>query len=239
MTHFKKNISILVFAFITLLLTSCNNDSEIVAALSDSDVAEVIEAALQERAGGFITNVQDMTEQIVDAVESGALCDTIYTDTIQKNHQGALIQANYTSSFTYEFMCNIFDNVKTATFSMLTDTEFMTSRIDADGNGTFTGTIDGLALTSPNIMLDGSYILTNTHVLNFKEQETINGTLTLTLTGFEINKFNQNIQSGTGTFTFIGSTTEDSFSFNGSLVFNGNKTATLTLNGEDYQLDWN
>lgn len=239
MTQLKKSISILVLAFAILSFTSCGEVDDIAVVLSNSDAAEIIEAALQDKAGAFVTNVQDMTQQIVDAVESGALCDTIYTDSIQKNHQGTQIQADYTSSLTFECACNMLDNVQTATFSMLTNTEFTTPKIDTDGNGNFTGTMDGLALNSQNITIDGSYVLTSTQLLDFKEQETINSTLTLTLVNLEIKKTTQSIQSGSGTFTLAGSTTKENFSFSGSIVFNGNKTATLTIGSDTYPLDWN
>jgi len=53
-----------------------------------------------------------------------------------------------------------------------------------------------------------------------------------------LHKPDRTIESGTATFTLTGATPKKgNFSFAGSLVFNGNGTATLTINGTAYSID--
>jgi len=60
-------------------------------------------------------------------------------------------------------------------------------------------------------------------------------TVDVTLSNILINKSNKTITSGTATVTVSGSNTKNgSFNFTGSITFNGNGKATVTLNGTVY-----
>lgn len=239
MTKFKLFLPLFVLVFFASLMTSCDKADEIIAAISESDAVEIIEANFQANAGGLVTNIEDVAEQLVAAVTSGQLCDTLYSETIEDDFQGAQIQASYTSELSYEMACNTFDIPQTATFSTLTSTIYSSSRIVSDDDGDFSGNVSGLQPSSLTMNIDGDYSRTGTQELNFMQQKDINSTLTVNLNELEISKQGYELQSGNGTFSLTGSTSDESFSFAGTIVFNGGNTATITINGTTYQIDWN
>jgi hypothetical protein len=97
MTKFKLFFPFVVFFSSFLIFTSCDKVDEVIEAISESDAVEIIETNFQANAGGLVTNIEDVAEQLVAAVTSGELCDTLYSETIQDDFQGAQIQASYTT----------------------------------------------------------------------------------------------------------------------------------------------
>lgn len=227
-----------VFAIISLF-TSCGKNDEIIAALSESDAVEIIEANLQKNAGGLLTNLEDVAQQLLVAVTSGELCDTLYSKTIEKTFQGAQIQSSYNSDVSYTMACNNLNIPQTVAFSTLTSTLYNSTRISSDDNGNFVGNATGLQPSSLTMMFDVNYNRTGTQVLRFGEQKDITSTLTVNLSALKINKQSYEIESGNGTIVLTGSTAGETFTFNGNIVFNGDNKATLTINGTAYEIDWN
>ena len=170
MTTFKKFIPYFVLVISVLLFTSCNKVDEIIETISESDAVEIIEANLQANAGGLVTNIEDIAEQLVAAVTSGELCDTLYSKTIDDDFQGAQIQASYTSELSYEMVCNTLDIPQTATFSTLTSTMYSSSRIVSDDDGDFSGNASGLQPSSLTMNIDGDYSRTGSENRNPTKQ---------------------------------------------------------------------
>lgn len=239
MTTFKNFIPLIALVCSIPVFTSCEKADEIIEAISESDVVEIIEANLQNDAGGLVTNLEDIAEQLISAVASGELCDTLYTKTIEEDFQGVRFQSEYNSTLSYEMICNAFDIPQSATFSTSTSTIYNSSRIVSDDDSDFSGNASGLQPSSMTMSIGGGYSRTGTQELNFMEQKNITSTLTFDLATIEMSKQDYEIQSGNGTFSLTGSTPDEPFSFDGAIVFNGGNTATLTINGTDYELDWN
>ncbi len=239
MSTITKFSSFAVALFFVLLFTSCEKAEVIIEALSESDAAEIIEASLQNNAGGLVTNLEDLAEQFVSAVSSGELCDTLYLETIEKDFQGAQLQASYNSELSYEMVCNALNVPQSASFSNSTLSMYSSSRIISDDNGNFIGNATGLQPTSSTMNMNGDYSRTGTQTLNFREQKEVSSTLTIKLSALEMSKLGFEVESGNGTITITGSTDDGTFFFDGNIVFNGGKTATLTINGTTYEIDWN
>jgi len=239
MTKFKLFFPLFVVIFFASLMTSCDKADEIIEAISESDAIEIIEANFQVNAGGLVTNIEDVAEQLVLAVTTGQLCDTLYSETIEDEFQGVQIQASYTSELSYEMACNTSDIPQTATFSILTSTIYNSSRIVSDDDGDFSGNVSGLQPASLTMNIAGDYSRTGIQELNFIQQKDITSTLTVNLSALQISKQGYEIESGNGTISLTGSTTDEPFSYVGDIVFNGGNTATININGTTYQIDWN
>jgi hypothetical protein len=135
--------------------------------------------------------------------------------------------------------CSALNVPQNATFSTLTLSMYSSSRVVSDDNGNFMGNATGLQPTILTMNINGEYIRAGTQVLNFRDQKEITSTLSIELSELEMRKQGFEILSGNGTIEFTGSAADGTFSFDGTIVFNGNKTATLTINGTTYEIDWN
>lgn len=239
MSTITKFSSFVVTLFFISLFVSCEKAEAIIEAISESEAAEIIETNLQSNAGGIVTNLEDLAAQFVSAVASGELCDTLYTATSGQDFQGAQFQASYTSELSYEMDCNAVSVPQTATFSTSTLSMYSSFRIVSDDGGSFAGDIIGLQPSSTAMNVSGEYSRTGSQKLNFREQKDINSTLTINLSELKIRKQGFVIESGNGTLALTGSTADETFSFAGDIIFNGSKTATITINGTPYDIDWN
>jgi len=203
MTQMKKIKSVFIFGIAMMMLTACNVKEEIVEALSQGEAAEIIESALQEAAGGLTTNIQDIAAQLATAVTSGELCDTLYSDSIEKGHQGVQLQGSYTTLYTYEMTCNELDIPQTASFSSTTTAIYSSARIDSNDEGSFIGNVFGLQPSSSSLNLEGKYNSTGTQELAVQDQKNVKSVFAADLSGLSINKESNNIESGTATFSLL------------------------------------
>ncbi|MFK7773479.1 MAG: hypothetical protein AB8F94_15120 [Saprospiraceae bacterium] len=238
MTQLKKFLPAYFLLTFLLIQTSCSVETDLLD-LSEGEAVEIIEAALQDTAGGLTTNLEDMAEQLVTAITSGEICDSIYTKIIADSTQGVIIQTSYSSMLTYEMTCNNFDIPQTASISSTTESIYNSNRIESNDNGNFSGNASGLQPSISSIDLTGNYNKTGNQELNFSEQKSINSTFTADLVTLQINKQNYNIESGNGTFSLTGSTQDAAFSYLGDITFNGGGSATLTINGITYEINLN
>lgn len=239
MTRIKRFLPILVFTMTAFMFTSCDKKDEIVQALTESDAVEIIETAMQSNSGGLTTNLEDMSDQLMTAVSTGLLCDSIYMNTISKDHQGIQIQAEYTSDCTHEMTCNNLNVPQTASATILTTSAYSSPRIQSDDNSTFAAQATGLQPSSLLLNISGYFNQEGTQDINLMGQKSVSSTLIIDLDFIEVNKQNYHINAGSSTFSLTGTTSNDSFSFVGDLVFNGDNSATVTINGTAYVIDWN
>lgn len=238
MTYLKRILFTSTIFSLLLFTTSCNKDVDLTQ-LQESEAVEIIEAAIQDRTQGLMTNVEDIVTQLVYAVASGELCDTMYSVPFSNSYEGTQIQASYNSMFNYEMTCNNFNIPQTATFTSTTETMYNTNRITSSDDGNFSGDAAGLQLSATSMTLEGDYNRTGVQVLEFSEQQNVNSILNMNIESLDIKKQDNSIQSGTGTFTLTGNAYDTDFSYSGSIVFNGDNTATITINGTTYEIDLN
>lgn len=236
MIQIKHFVRFSAFTIIASILFSCNRIDNI--EIEESDVVEIIETALQSNSGGPTSDIENTVQYIDSSASSGGLCDTMYNETLSRNFQGTKIQANYSSTFSYQMSCNNLNIPQTATFSIATNTNYSTNRITGTGNSTFNGSLTGLEFAASSIIFNGNYSRTGTQELAIQERKNISSTLNFSLSDIDINKPTFIIQSGSGTFSFIGTVQGTTFNYSGNITFNGNQNATLIINGNSYSINW-
>ncbi len=218
---------------------SCERDGELLAAFSESDVAEIIESSLDSNVGGLTSNFKAVTEQLLAALDSGDLCDSTYTDTIISNFQGLRLSAHYETEFSYNLVCNPLGNSQSSAVNSYTKSLYNNTRIYSNDSATFNVSVSGLQASSLHLLINGSYNRTGNQELNFRESTDINSILSVNLTDLKIKKQGNTVVSGSGTFTFSGTAPNNSFNYSGTIIFGGNNTGTLTIGTETYDMDWN
>lgn len=227
-------LTILLFTASLVLFSACRKDpEEIIALISESEAAEIIETSVAERSAGWTAPAVSMAE-IVDlyAQSCGASGDT----TIQKNKSTGVATYGYVFNMDWLVNCNNLNIPVDATTHIAGNGSFATAHwtgTDAtNGNLTFTG----LDLQSPEYIANGSYTLQGDITGNLRRTNpTFNCKTELTLTGLKINKSTYAITGGTGSATVTGTTgSGQSKTFTGTLTFNGDGTVTVVVNGYTY-----
>lgn len=233
----KLNQKNLLPLFATLLfsaltaLTACRKDpEEIIALISNSEAAEIVETAMASKTAGFTMPVIDASQIIETYLNS---YNTPGDTTVQKSKDGGAATYNYTFNMDWLVTCSNLNIPQSASVNIAANGAF--TSLHWSGNDVTAGnlTYTGLDLQSPEYIVNGSYELEGdiTGALR-KVSPTFNCLTELHLTDLKINKSTLKITGGTGTVSVVGNAANgDTKTLNGSLVFNADGTVTVTVNG--------
>jgi hypothetical protein len=229
-------------------LMSCNKGSGTKPSTTTSttdDAADLVTASLATNTtSGSTTNTNDITASVVSKVSIDSLCGTTWTDSVNRS---ILFTTAGGPAFTYKATHTYTLDCGKGTNGLVNDSVTVKSAFSGNYSypvltGSYTGTavwyIAGLGHGSPTLTINGEYKRSGT--FTSKLDTTFAGThsIDLVFSNVVLQKPLRTITSGTATFTITGNTIKrGSFTYNGTIVFNGQYAATLHLNGITYLLD--
>lgn len=231
-----RNPIIALFILIAgaLSFTACRKDAEdIKALLSNSEAAEVLEIMITERTAGMTMPTIDMAA-IAESVDytCGVTGDTTYT--LTKSVGATTYSRNFNLSWLVT--CNNVNIPQSLDFDVNGSGTF--SGLNWTGSTTATGEMafTGLGVQATDYNASGSYQYTGTFTGDLRRTDpSVNCTANLTLTDLVINKSAQQITGGTGTATLTAtSASGESVTFNATIIFNGNGSVTVEVNGHSH-----
>ncbi|MEZ4686354.1 MAG: hypothetical protein R3B47_09885 [Bacteroidia bacterium] len=225
--------------FAAMLFTSSCLEKEEIVTLTEQEAVYLVEAAVQDESAGTTYMMEASSEELVASSSLNDVCDSLFQKAWQYNHNGTRAQANYAAGFSYQFSCNAAKIPTSAHIDYAQSGTFAGLRLSGADSASCSIDIAGLQPSATLLVFDGSYGRSGTHDFSANNKRNINSTISLTLTQVEMDKSSYEITSGSGTFSLTGSTQNGSFSYKGTIVFNGNKQATITINGNTYQIDLN
>ncbi|MBK6998394.1 MAG: hypothetical protein IPH31_27270 [Lewinellaceae bacterium] len=241
MKSIQKNLlpffSVLFFAALATL-TSCRKDpEEIIELITNSEAAEIIEDAVANRTAGLTAPTIDAAA-IVDAYLNS--CGIPGDTSFNKVKTGGAATYDYTFGMDWLVTCSNLNVPQTA-------------NIGIEGNGNFTSphwlgseaTIGDLTFTGLNpqessYVVNGSYDLTGNLTGSLRKvSPSFDCIVALDLTNLLLDKTTYKITGGSGFATVTASTANgQSRTLTGTLVFNGNGSATVEVNGYEHTFQW-
>jgi hypothetical protein len=226
-----KTIKTVLFLFIAILMaTGCkkNEETPILDATTE-EAAAIMATSFCTGNSGALTQVEDAVDLSDDMMLKSSLYDSSFTIT---SVPGALITYEYQVHYSYGFQ-------NPNTFQMTYDASgqynapYVSAGVSADGSLNVTG-----FLTGDYYMVNGQSGREGTFSMKIGNQNSINGTVTTTITNFKFSKSTGLLESGTATIAVSGSTSAGrSFGFTGTLVYLGNYNASLTISGRTFYVN--
>lgn len=242
MTQFKSFFLILIVA---LSVVACERAEVVVETLSQSEAAEILEAELQDIAGGLTSEIENIAQEIVEAVSSGQYCDTLIQDSLAADHQGQFFESEYSSDYSYYLTCGSFNFPQSASFNTSSIFELSTNTLTSDNTSTFSGDATGVnsgpfQIAIDTVEINGDYDKTGQQEFNRINPRILDSSFSADIIDCKVATSSQQIEAGQVDFVFSGtSANQGSFSYTGSITYQGNKTATITIGGSSYPIDWN
>ena len=249
MNYKSKNLYPLFYFFSLIALvglTACDVEEDTgtnEAEVSEEEAAEAIQLVITPKTNGMVEATIEATVLISlsYSVEEGYAyaCNTAYSDSRSISYEGA--NGSYEGQHNWDWLLNCV-GAQPESF-----------RVDLDGNLDYTTTrmnsqdamqaellVDDLEASSPNFTVNQRYIRSGRQVSKVRDERTFTSTITVVTSELIISKETQLITSGMAEVTLEGkSSTGNSFTYSGILVFNGDQTATLTMaGGNTYTFDW-
>ncbi len=252
-----KNVFKIHFFALALLasfvLVSCQDKEEDPAPepieetfISEEEAAEVVTASVISNSQGIASEVADAAAladeyaefQSEDEIqERSNACGQSFDTTVVRDIDKPNITANYTTNWAWTLNC---EGLFPVSLDYSRDMEgiYETNRIFSDDGASSSWTLTNL-ITGPAYLFNGTYSRNGSQTSKIGNQNSFSSTVDITSTDIAFDKSEQEINSGTATFILTGQGTGgNTFSFEGSITFTGDQTATIIINGNEYPISW-
>ncbi|MEI6433654.1 MAG: hypothetical protein WCP32_02340 [Bacteroidota bacterium] len=225
------NLKIVFFLMLAIAMaTSCKKNEETpLPDATSEEAAAIMVASFCTGNAGTMTQVEDAVDLSQSIMLKSTQIDSSFNIT---SVPGALITYQYQMNYSYGFQTtNNFQLVYTASGNC--DSPNVTAAISASGTLAVTG-----FLTGDTYIVNGQSAREGNFVMKIGNKNSINGSVSTTITNFRFSKTTGLLESGAATIVVAGSTGAGrSFGFTGTLVYNGNNNATLTINGKTFNFN--
>jgi hypothetical protein len=210
--------------------------------ISNDEAATMVAGSLSSSSNGLTTFSADVATSSQGIVNSNYGCGITHVDSVSnQSASGSQTTYNYKYKIVNKLNCNT-NNMPDNTTSMLTFSgNFNGPNLWASGSGSTNFTVAGLTPAAIAYAINGSF----KSMLSFKlkPDTTRNGTMSVDITvkNLIISKATLTvpcmITSGSAMAVITGNSPKGAFTFNGTLQFNGNYVATLTIAGNNYTIN--
>ena len=238
-----KNSRILLAIIVSLLITSCSDDDDNLVpqqAISEEEAVKIVEASIARESAGVEETAYQYAKSYEEETSLNVQCNQEVNDNYMFTYNGTVVQADYDYQWDFTITCNALNIPQSATFNSSGNGTYTTPRISSDDSSTFTATVTGLQPISSTITYNVSYErIGNQELTTNQNTRSITTDFKATLVDLVVGKTDYEVDSGTGTFTLSGTTNQGNFSYDGSIVFNGDNTAIVTINGNQYTIGLN
>ncbi len=235
MNFFRQNQMFLIAAILTAaFLISCRKNAEDALALvSDAEATEIMENSVSGRSAGAAMTTEDMATLADDYFN---LCGVSGDTTLQHSNAAGPATCSSTFNLTWLVNCNNLNVPQNAVITINGNGTFTTQRWAGNNATTGSLTFTGLNPQAVAYLVNGTLTLQGDITGKLRKIDpSLACTTTVTITDLAIRKSDHQITGGTGTVVIVATNGKgQSQTINGSLVFNGDGTATATVNGHTH-----
>jgi hypothetical protein len=232
-----RNPVLFVCALLTATLftmSACRKSAEeVIALITESEAAEIIETAVAQRSAGLTMPTIDMAALVDQYLEN---CGTPGDTTILKSKNGGATTYNYTFNMNWLVNCNALGIPLDANTTVTGNGSF--NSLHWNGSDATSGSLvfTGLNPSEPNYIANGSYSLQGDITGSLRRNTpTFNCKTDITVKDLTIRKSDYTITGGTGTAVVTANNGQgETTSLTSSLTFNGDGTVTVVINGQTH-----
>lgn len=230
-----------LFCALVIVSSSCKKNKE--EAITSDDAADAVSETMQYKSGGYPEDIEAASTYTYNlnlgTVNPGLHCGESHDSTITGSITGS-VTASFTHTWQYTLNCDSNSNPVSITGTGNHTGEYDGPRIHSNTNGTRNWIITGLDSGSSDYIYNGNHSRTGVHTSKVGKKNTFTTSIQTVTTNLLVDKTTKHIVSGSATVNATcTSSSGKEYTFSGTLVFNGNETATLTLNGNTYTINFN
>lgn len=243
-----KNIRLTVALMLLLGATACNKSVNspnsntgptVSGTMSTDDAAGLVAGSLSSNSNGVAQTVTDATLDAAVIFNAHVKCGTTRSDTISRQSSAG---SAYTYSFnlTYNFMvdCNSNSQPDSLSSNLTWSGSFSGPNWSQSGSGSSIFGVGGLLQADTAFMVNGEFKRSGSFASKQDTSKHGNSSIDIVVNNLLLGKHFRKIDGGSATFSLTGSTPKrGSFSFTGTIVFNGDGTATVTVNATVYTVN--
>ncbi|HVW97703.1 MAG TPA: hypothetical protein VHA56_17140 [Mucilaginibacter sp.] len=234
-----KNLKFYVVILMLAAAASCkkDNSSSVNAKgnVSNDEAADMVAASISSNFSGVAEVSADVTVSAQTFTGLHLACGTVKSDSVSRHSSGPRVSYDYKLKYTYTLNCNG-DNLPDNLSSNLSYSgSYDGPNITSTNSGSSSFTVAGLASSAANFDINGEYKRTGSFKSKSDTTNTGSSNINITVSQLKLTKPERKIMSGSANFTITGNVPKKGdFSYNGTIQFNGDGTAKLTVNGTVY-----
>lgn len=250
-----KTIKLSVVILLMLGAFSCKKDNSgsTSTSVTTDQVADIAAGSLAENSQGLASvtddiavNAQTISSTSNMTVNSNGLatssmhqeCGTTLTDSVTRSLTLDSVSVNYFLKYSHTLNCNSSSKPDNLINALTFHGSFNGPRLTSTNTGSANVTIAGLTQTATNFVINGEYKRDGSFQSKVGNKASGNSSVDITVTNLAISKSNRKIVSGNGTISITGTGPKGTtFSYTGTIVFNSDETATLTINSNAYTVN--
>lgn len=233
----KNKLHLLILPALILTLIACSKDEENSTDLvTEEEAATLVEASVSSRSGGAVATVTDVSATAESV--SGGPCNLPGDTTISVNGVNAFASYTYSNNLSWLLECNNLGAPLQLTFNTTATAGFDAERWDGTSESMGSLVLTGLQPQQMQYTANGAMVLDGTVTGSLRQRDpSLQSSLDLALINLTIRKSDQYITGGTGNFTLtVTNGAGQSQMISGSIVFNGDGTATISIGNRSYTI---
>ncbi|MEM9259104.1 MAG: hypothetical protein AAGA62_05620 [Bacteroidota bacterium] len=239
-SHIPSFFTLVLLLTCTTLLTACNQEEGITEPLDDTpteaQAAQIVEAALVSDGQGLDAATAEMID-LAKAAPTTTECGNQIDSTFIFNRNTDRLTANYEVALQWTPSCGPGGLVRSLTFGRSSSGAYQTQRMSSEDSSKGNFTVDNLT-GGTSLVVNGSYSRTGSQQMLTRGGRSFNSQIDLTIESLSINKGTKRIESGQSDFTLTGTSAQGrSFAVDGTIVFRGAGSATIIINGNQYEVN--
>ncbi len=246
-----KTIKLSLIVLLMLGAFSCkkDNSASTSGSVTTDQAADIATSSLSENSQGLATVSDDIAvnAQGLSSVSSNGLtvnsigthqaCGTTLTDSVTRSVTLDSVSINYFLKYSHTLNCNVNSQPDNMVNVLTFHGSFDGPRLSSSNSGSSNFTIAGLTTTATNFVINGEYKRAGQFQSKVGTKASGNSNVDIVVTNLTLSKPGRNIVSGSATISITGTSPKGTFSYTGTIVFNGGGTALLTINGTAYTIN--
>ena len=245
----KLRLSIVLLLLLGGLSCKKTDSGTTTTSISTDQAADMVAGSLSVNSEGFATVADDIATnaQIVNSVSFSTKsvnslgtnavyqeCGTTRIDSVDRAGASNLVTYDYFFKYSHTLNCNANSQPDNLVNTLTFNGNYDGPRLSVTGTGTANITIAGLTSTATVFVINGEYQRTGSFQSKVGNKASGNSVIDIKATNVTLSKPARKITGGTATISITGTWPKGAFSYTGTIKFNGDSTATVTINGTIY-----
>lgn len=207
--------------------------------VSTDDAADMVSGSLSLNSNGLANVASDVTFNASVIPNTRQMCGTVKADTISRQSTvGASVTYSYNLTYNFMILCDTASHPDSLSSSLIYSGSYSGPNIATTNSGSSIFTVGGLLAAAPDFIINGEYKSAGSFKSKTDTAKNGNNSIDIVVKGLTVKKPGRTIVSGSATISISGDVPKKgNFSYTGTIVFNGDGTATLTLNGTVYTIN--
>ena len=250
-----KTFKLSMIALLLLLgVYACKKDSSTAStdAVTTDQAADLAAGSLASNSNGLASITDDISSNAsaVTAANSGLAIDAAGTNPTVKQECGTTLSDSssnqgsadsvtwsYFRKYSHTLNCNVSSKPDNIINRLTFSGNYSGPNVTSSDSGTANVTIGDLEPDSTHFLVNGEYKRSGSFTSKIGNKVSGSKSVDIVVTNLTLSKPARKITGGTATINISVTVPKGTFTYTGNLVFNGDGSAVLTINGTSYTID--